>query len=145
MTVRTWGNPRATSNLNCLFSIYNWKWMNLRRKTFLVECVRSRAASCKKRREFWRKTPTPLWLVIGPIISLTWKNIANTIGRVIFFMCENHLSLLWLARTHLCTKIYNIAFWWVFLSTYTVADPDLQIRVGGSHPDPDIRGGRLQK
>ena len=24
-----WGNPRTTSNLNCLFWMHNWKWMNL--------------------------------------------------------------------------------------------------------------------
>ena len=29
MTVRIWGNPRAISNLNCLFSMHNWKWVNL--------------------------------------------------------------------------------------------------------------------
>ena len=27
--VRIWGNPRTASNLNCLFSMHNWKWMNL--------------------------------------------------------------------------------------------------------------------
>ena len=30
MTVRIWGNPRTISNLNCLFSMYNWKWVNLK-------------------------------------------------------------------------------------------------------------------
>ena len=34
--------------------------------------------------------------------------------------CENHRSLLWLARTNLRTKIYDIAFWWVFLSMYII-------------------------
>ena len=29
MTVRIWGNPRTISNLNCLFSMYHWKWVNL--------------------------------------------------------------------------------------------------------------------
>ena len=48
-------------------------------KTFLVECVRSGAASCNKRREFWRETRTPLWLLIG---------------RIIFSTRENHRSLL---------------------------------------------------
>ena len=74
-------------------------------KTLLVECVRSGAASCNKRRGFWRETNTPLWLLIG---------------RIIFFTCENHCSLLWLARTNLRTKIYDIAFWWVFLSMYII-------------------------
>ena len=151
MMVRIWGNPRTVSNLNCLFSMHNWKWENLSKmagksssdkkhskslrlvlydpfpllfrrlstvffidseandtiplhfrnvfhffseknslsKTFLVECVRSGAASCNKRREFWRETYTPLWLLIGLII---------------FFTCENHRSLLWLTTTNLRTK-----------------------------------------
>ena len=29
MTVRIWGNPKTISNLNCLFSMHNWKWVNL--------------------------------------------------------------------------------------------------------------------
>ena len=29
MTVRIWGNPRTISNVNCLFSMHNWKWVNL--------------------------------------------------------------------------------------------------------------------
>ena len=37
-----------------------------------------------------------------------------------FFTCKNHRSLLWLARTNLRTKIYDIAFWWVFLSMYII-------------------------
>ena len=91
-------------------------------KTFLVECVRSGAASCNKRREFWRETHTLLWLLIGRIIFLTRekRSFAILIGRIIFFTCENHRSLLWLARTNLCTKIYDIAFWWVFLSMYII-------------------------
>ena len=145
MTVRIWGNPRTISNLNCLFSKHNWKWVNLSKMassnislslyerqsssnnaksttkagtprsvypfsllfhrlfivffidsetnetiplhfrnvfhlfseknslstTFLVECVRSGAASCNIRREFWRETHTPLWPLIGRIIFLT--------------------------------------------------------------------------
>ena len=188
MTVRIWGNPRTISNLNCLFSMHNRKWVNLSKmagfntslslnerqsssdkkhnkslrlvlfipfrccfagslpfslstvkktklfhsisemffaflnslsKTFLVECVRSGAASCNKRREFWRETRTPLWLLIGHIIFLTREkktSFAILIGRISFFTRENHRLLLWLARTNLRTKIYDIAFWWVFLS-----------------------------
>ena len=29
MTVRVWGNPRTICNLNCSFSMHNWKWENL--------------------------------------------------------------------------------------------------------------------
>ena len=56
-------------------------------KTFLVECVRSGAASCNKRRQFWRETHTPLCLLIGRIIFLTRgkTSFAILIGRIIFF------------------------------------------------------------
>ena len=86
---------------------------NSLRKTFLVECVRSGPASCNKWREFWRETHTPLWLLIGCIIFLTREktSFAILIGRMTFFTCENHRSLLRLARTNLRTKIYDIAFW----------------------------------
>ena len=69
---------------------------NVLSKTFLVECVRSGAASCNKRREYWRQTHTPLWLLIGRIIFLTREktSFAILIGRIIFFTCENHRSLL---------------------------------------------------
>ena len=55
-------------------------------KTFLVEWVRSAAASCNKRREFWRETQTPLWLLIGRIIFLPREktSFAILIGRIIF-------------------------------------------------------------
>ena len=49
----------------------------------------------------------------------TWKT-SFAIGRIFFVTCENHRSLLWLARTNLRTKIYDIAFWWVFLSMYII-------------------------
>ena len=105
-----------------LFHFFSEKYSLSTKKPFLVECVRSCAASCNKRREFWRETHTPLWLLIGRIIFLTREktSFAILIGRIIFFTCENHRSLLWLARTNLRTKIYDIAFWWVFLSMYII-------------------------
>ena len=57
--------------------------------------------------------------------SHTWKNLKKTlftilIGGIIFFTCENHRSLIWLGRIHLCMKKYDIGFWWVFLSMYII-------------------------
>ena len=53
--------------------------------------------------------------------SHTWKKKKKAvfgilIGGIIFFTCENHRSLIWLGRIHLCMKMYDIGFWWVFLS-----------------------------
>ena len=46
--------------------------------------------------------------------SLFWLDVS------FFFTCENHRLLLWFARTNLRTKIYDITFWWVFLSMYII-------------------------
>ena len=67
---------------------------NSLRKTFLVEFVRSGAASCKKRWEFWRQTHTPL---------------RRLIGSIIFFTCENHRSL------HVWKASFNSLFIWRIL------------------------------
>ena len=63
------------------------------------------AASAYKKRGFWRKTHTPLWLLIE---------------RIIFLTREKHRSPLWLARTHLRMKIYVIASHWVYLRMYKI-------------------------
>ena len=111
---RQWNKQNYSTPFPKCFYFFSEK--NSFSKTFLVECVLSRsgATSCNKRREFWRETHTPLWPLIGRIIFVTREktSIAILIGRIIlFFTCENHRSLLWLARTNLRTKIYDIAFW----------------------------------
>ena len=117
---RQWNKRNYCTPFPKCFSLFSEK--NSLSKTFLVECVRSRAASCNERREFWRQTRTALWLLIGRFIFLTREktSFAILIGRIIFFTSENHRSLLWLARTNLRTKIYDIAFWWLFLSMYII-------------------------
>ena len=104
-------------------------------KTFLVECVRSGAASCNKRREFWRETHTPLWLLIGRIIFLTREKTSFLrfwLGVAVFVFCFSfspvkNIVRSWLATTHLCMKIYVIAFQWVYFSNYlknSYSDPE---------------------
>ena len=81
------------------------------------------ATSTYKRREIWHETHEPMWLLIGRIVFLHVKKktlFAILVGDITFFTCEKHHLLLWLARTHLCWKIYDIAFWWVFLSRYII-------------------------
>ena len=46
-------------------------------ETFLVECVRSGAASCNKRREFWRETHILLWLLIGLLRLLRYATVSS--------------------------------------------------------------------
>ena len=60
------------------------------------------------------------WLDVSFFSHVKKTSFAILIGRIIFFTCENHSSLLWLARTHLRIKIYNTTFLWVFLSMYLI-------------------------
>ena len=95
-----------------------------RRKRLLLKVPitisRSGAASCNKKREFWRETHTLLCPLIGRIIFLTREktSFAILIGRIIFLTCENYRSLLWLARTNLRTKIYDRHSFLVSISQY---------------------------
>ena len=60
------------------------------------------------------------WLDVSFFLTREKTSFAILIGGIIFFTCENHRSLLLLARTNLRTKIYDIAFWWTFFSTYII-------------------------
>ena len=79
--------PNETIQLNFLNVFHFFSEQKSLSKTFLIECVQSGAASCNERREFWRETHTPLWLLIGLIIFLTHEktSFAILIGRIIFF------------------------------------------------------------
>ena len=91
-------------------------------KLFSLNVCEAALQAAIKGGNFGAKLAHLLWLLIGCIIFLTRgkTSFAILIGRIIFFTCENHRSLLWLARTNLRTKIYDIAFWWVFLSMYII-------------------------
>ena len=95
---------------------------NSSRKTFLLECVQSGAQQAARKGGNFGTKLTHLcgfWLDVS-FFSREKTSFAIVIGRIIFVTCENHSSLLWLARTRLSIKIYNTTFWWVFLSTYII-------------------------
>ena len=88
--------------LSCLDStnlLVEWLWSNSRSEI---------AGSSYKRRGNWRETHASLWPFIGRIM---WTKIVRLLD-VSFFTCGKHRSLLWLAKTHLRIKIYDIAFQW---------------------------------
>ena len=62
---RQWNKRNYSTPFPNCFHFFSEK--NSLSKTFLVECVRSGAASCNKRREFWRETRTPcgFWLDVS--------------------------------------------------------------------------------
>ena len=184
MRVRIWGNLRTTSNLNCLFSMHNWKWMNLSKMAGLN--ISSRQSSNLAQLKLMSRSVFPLPFVFPTLYSFLHRqrnkqNYSTQISRMLFTFLEEKLFeknfshcmsaklqapingrnfgtklthlcgfwldvsffsqvkktslrflldvsfffhmwkpslLLWLARTHLHMQIYDIAFWWVFLSMY---------------------------
>ena len=101
-----------------VFHIFSEK--NSLSKTFLVECVRSCAASCKNRREFWRETHTPLWLLIRRIIFLTREKYRARFWLDVSFSSRVKTIVRSSARTNLRRKIYDLPFWSVFFSMYII-------------------------
>ena len=194
MAVRIWGNPRTISNLNCLFSSHNWKWVNLSKMAgFNISLsLNERQSSSNKKHNkslrlvlffpfrccfagslpfsLWKVKQTKLFHSISGMFftflarktlwvklfslnvceaalqgAIKGGNFGATLTHLccfwldvsffshvkkrrsrfwldvsFFFTCENHRSLLWLARTNMRTNIYDIAFWWVFLSMYII-------------------------
>ena len=74
-------------------------------------------ASAYKRQEFWRKTHTPLWLLIGRIIFLTLEKTSFAIViRLFFFLRVKNIvrSSDWLEL--ICVWRFVIYFQWVCIS-----------------------------
>ena len=89
MRVRIWGNPRRTSNLNCLFWMHNWKWMDLSK---------------------W-----PVWIQIEYKVALIKKHNLSLRHVVFFpFRCCFADSLRFSSSTAKQTKVFHSTFWDVF-------------------------------
>ena len=117
---RQW-NKRNYSHFRNVFHFFSKKYSLSTKKTFLVECVRSGAAAIKGENFGAKLTHLcGFWLDVSFFSHVKKTSFAILIGRIIFVTCENRRSHLWLARTNLRTKIYDIAFWWVFLSMYII-------------------------
>ena len=117
---RQWNKRNYSTPFPKCFHFFSAK--NSLSKTFLVECVRSALQAAITGGNFGAKLThlCGFWLDVSFFSHVKKTSFAILIGRIIFFTCENHRSLLWLTTTNLRTKIYGIAFWWVFLSMYII-------------------------
>ena len=91
----------------------------LREKLFESICKEAlQAASAYKRREFWRETHTPLWLMIGRIIHVKITSSRFLLDVSSFSRVETiALSSDWLEI--ICDWKFT-TYLWVFLSMYTI-------------------------
>ena len=144
MTVRIWGNPRTISNLNCLFSMHNWNSGNLSKKAgfnISLSLNERQSSSDKKHNKSLRLVLfipfreavlqaeikggnfgvklthlCGFWLEKSFFSYVKKHRLRFLLDVSFFFKCKSRRSRLWLAKTHLRTKIYDKAFSWVFLS-----------------------------
>ena len=134
MTVRIWGNPRTISNLNCLFSMHNWKWVNLSKMAgfnISLSLNERQSSSDKKHNKSLRlvlfipfREAVLQAEIKGGNFGVKLTHLCGFWLDVSFFSpVKKHRSRFWLARTNLRKKIYDIAFCWVFLSMYIICLP----------------------
>ena len=81
------------------------------------------AASTYKRREIWHETHEPMWLLIGRIVFLhvKKKHCLQFWLEILLFLHVKNIICSSDFLEHTCVgKFMTIAFWWVFLSRYTI-------------------------
>ena len=100
------------SNFRSIFHFSTRKNSHMDLKSFL-EWVQSNSrskGSTSTRQETWRNSRTARAFDWTDQFSRMWKtSFTILIGRILFYLCEKHRPLLWLARTHLRMKMYDIA------------------------------------
>ena len=103
--VRIWGNLRTTSNLNCLFSMHNWKWMNLSKMAGLN--ISSRQSSNLAQLKLMSRSVFPLTFVFPTLYSFLHRqrnkqNYSTQISRMLFTFFRRKTLWKKLFSLHVC-------------------------------------------
>ena len=103
--VRIWGNLRTTSNLNCLFSMHNWKWMNLSKMAGLN--ISSRQSSNLAQLKLMSRSVFPLPFVFPTLYSFLHRqrnkqNYSTQISRMLFTFFRTKTLWKKLFSLHVC-------------------------------------------
>ena len=103
--VRIWGNLRTTSNLNCLFSMHNWKWMNLSKMAGLN--ISSRQSSNLAQLKLMSRSVFPLPFVFPTLYSFLHRqrnkqNYSTQISRMLFTFFRRKTLWKKLFSLHVC-------------------------------------------
>ena len=103
--VRIWGNLRTTSNLNCLFSMHNWKWMNLSKMAGLN--ISSWQSSNLAQLKLMSRSVFPLPFVFPTLYSFLHRqrnkqNYSTQISRMLFTFFRTKTLWKKLFSLHVC-------------------------------------------
>ena len=107
MTVRIWGNPRTISNLNCLFSMHNWKWVNLSKMagfTISLSLNEQQSSSDKKHNKSLRLV---LFIPFRCCFAGSLPFSLSTVKQTKLFHSISEMFFIFLARKTLRVKLFS--------------------------------------
>ena len=123
MTVRIWGNPRTISNLNCLFSMHNRKWVNLSKMAgfnISLSLNEGKSSSDKKHNKRIRLV---LFIPFRCCVAGSLPFSLSTVKQTKLFHSISEMLFTFLARKTL----------WVKLSSLNVCEAALHAAIKGGH------------
>ena len=108
MTVRIWGNPRTISYLNCLFSIHNWKWVNLSKMAgfnISLSLNERQSSSDKKHNKSLRLV---LFFPVRCCFAGSLPFSLSTVKQTKLFHSISEMFFTFLARKTLWVKLFSL-------------------------------------
>ena len=109
MTVRIWDNPRTISNLNCLFSMHNWKWVNLRKNgQFQYKLKLKWKAKWLRQKAQQRLTSRSVYLFPLLFRRLLPFSFRSTVKQTKLFHSISEMFFTFLARKTLWVKLFSL-------------------------------------
>ena len=108
MTVRIWGNPRTVRSLNCLFSMHNWKWVNLSKMAgFNISLsLNERQSSSDKKHNKSLRLVSSLSAVVWPALYCFF--FLTTVKQMKLFHSISEMFFTLLARKTLWVKLFSL-------------------------------------
>ena len=107
MTVRIWGNPITISNLNCLFSMHNWEWVNLSKMASFnisLSLNERQSSSDKKHNKSLRLV---LFFPFRCCFAGSLPFSLSTVKQTKLFLSISEMFFIFLARKTLWVKLFR--------------------------------------
>ena len=108
MTVRIWGNPRIISNLNCLFSVHHWKWVNLSKMAGfnIILSLNERQSSSDKKHN--KSSRLVLFFPFRCCFAGSLPFSLSTVKQTKLFHSTSEMFFTFLARKTLWVKLLSL-------------------------------------
>ena len=108
MTVKIWGDPRTISNLNCLFSMYNWKWMNLSKMAGFNISLSLNEAQSSSDKKHNKSLRVVLFFPFRCCFAGSLPFSLSTVKQTKLFHSISEMFFTFLARKTLWVKLFSL-------------------------------------